>query len=64
VSLSARREAQVTAQLESNLQLLGATGVEDKLQEGVPETIRALLAARIRVWCASLFWLSLARGRR
>ena len=29
---------------------MGATGVEDKLQEGVPDAIRTLLAARIRVW--------------
>lgn len=33
------------AQLEMNLTLLGATGIEDRLQEGVPETIVALRAA-------------------
>lgn len=31
--------------LERNLTLLGATGIEDRLQEGVPETIEALRAA-------------------
>lgn len=38
------------AALESGLQLLGATGIEDRLQEGVPETIAALMAAGIIVW--------------
>lgn len=33
--------------LERNLTLLGATGIEDRLQEGVPETISALRAAGI-----------------
>lgn len=36
--------------IEQGLTLLGATGVEDRLQEGVPETIDALLLANIRVW--------------
>lgn len=30
--------------------LLGVTGIEDKLQEGVPETIKQLRDANIRVW--------------
>ena len=29
---------------------VGATGIEDKLQEGVPETIAALRQAGINVW--------------
>lgn len=36
--------------IENNLILLGATAIEDKLQEGVPETIAALLEAKIKVW--------------
>lgn len=36
--------------LECNLTLLGATGIEDRLQEGVPETLSALIAAGIVVW--------------
>nr|CAG4646034.1 EOG090X00X3 [Macrothrix elegans] len=36
--------------IENNLILLGATAIEDKLQEGVPETIGALLDADIRMW--------------
>ena len=29
---------------------LGATAIEDKLQDGVPDTIADLLKANIRVW--------------
>ena len=36
--------------IETNLVLLGATAIEDKLQDGVPETIEALLEADIRMW--------------
>lgn len=35
---------------ECSLNLLGATGIEDKLQEGVPETIESLREAGIKVW--------------
>uniref|UniRef100_A0A3Q1ARH9 Phospholipid-transporting ATPase n=1 Tax=Amphiprion ocellaris TaxID=80972 RepID=A0A3Q1ARH9_AMPOC len=37
-------------QLETNLSLLGATGIEDRLQENVPDTIMALREAGIQVW--------------
>ncbi|XP_051772106.1 probable phospholipid-transporting ATPase VD isoform X1 [Ctenopharyngodon idella] len=36
--------------LETNLTLLGATGIVDRLQEEVPETIEALQEAKIKVW--------------
>lgn len=36
--------------LERNLTLLGATGIEDRLQESVPETIASLLSAGIVIW--------------
>uniref|UniRef100_H2ZKF6 Phospholipid-transporting ATPase n=1 Tax=Ciona savignyi TaxID=51511 RepID=H2ZKF6_CIOSA len=36
--------------MEDNLELLGATGIEDRLQDGVPETIEALRQAGIQVW--------------
>ncbi|XP_053476880.1 probable phospholipid-transporting ATPase VD isoform X5 [Ictalurus furcatus] len=36
--------------LETNLTLLGATGIVDRLQEDVPETIEALQKAGIKVW--------------
>ncbi|XP_066998273.2 phospholipid-transporting ATPase VD [Anabrus simplex] len=38
------------ARLETNLTLIGATGIEDRLQDGVPETIAALISAGIVVW--------------
>ncbi|XP_051870560.1 LOW QUALITY PROTEIN: phospholipid-transporting ATPase VB-like [Pristis pectinata] len=37
-------------QLETNLKLLGATGIEDRLQDGVPDTIEALREAGILTW--------------
>lgn len=36
--------------IEKNFVLLGATAIEDKLQEGVPETIADLAAANIKIW--------------
>ncbi|XP_017105584.2 phospholipid-transporting ATPase VD isoform X1 [Drosophila bipectinata] len=45
-----RRLRDSFAKLESNLTLLGATGIEDRLQDGVPETIASLLAAGVSVW--------------
>ncbi|XP_077642884.1 phospholipid-transporting ATPase VB [Lonchura striata] len=40
-----------TAQhLETKLTLLGATGIEDRLQDGVPDTIVSLREAGIKVW--------------
>ena len=35
---------------ETNLSYVGATAIEDKLQNGVPETIDILLKAKIKVW--------------
>ena len=43
--------AALMAALETDLELLGATAIEDKLQDGVPETIATFLAAGIKV-CA------------
>ena len=37
-------------QIERDLKLIGATGIEDKLQDGVPQTIEDLLSAGINVW--------------
>ncbi|XP_041929977.1 phospholipid-transporting ATPase VB isoform X1 [Alosa sapidissima] len=37
-------------QLETSLTLIGATGIEDRLQENVPETIEALREAGMQVW--------------
>ena len=41
---------EVYNQIEKNLILLGATIVEDKLQDLVPETIRDLRLAKVKVW--------------
>lgn len=41
---------QTAALIECDLTLLGATGIEDKLQDGVPEAIEALRQAGIKVW--------------
>ncbi|XP_056299898.1 phospholipid-transporting ATPase ID isoform X2 [Pseudoliparis swirei] len=47
------REDRVAAayeQIEQDMMLLGATAIEDKLQEGVPETIAVLSLANIKIW--------------
>ncbi|KAG7647547.1 putative P-type phospholipid transporter [Arabidopsis thaliana] len=52
-SVSADREAlidEVTEKIEKNLVLLGATAVEDKLQNGVPDCINKLAQAGIKIW--------------
>ncbi|XP_055492870.1 phospholipid-transporting ATPase IA isoform X2 [Leucoraja erinacea] len=36
--------------IEKNLQLLGATAIEDRLQDKVPETIETLSKADIKIW--------------
>ncbi|XP_044541284.1 phospholipid-transporting ATPase IK [Gracilinanus agilis] len=36
--------------MEMDLKLLGATAIEDKLQDGVPETIHLLKKGNIKVW--------------
>ncbi|XP_040460796.1 phospholipid-transporting ATPase VB [Falco naumanni] len=41
---------ETTQHLETKLTLLGATGIEDRLQDGVPDTIAALREAGIQVW--------------
>ncbi|CAK1544710.1 unnamed protein product [Leptosia nina] len=45
-----KRIRESLARLESALTLVGATGVEDRLQEDVPRTVRALLDAGVVVW--------------
>jgi len=35
---------------EKDLELIGCTAIEDKLQDGVPETIATLMDAGIRIW--------------
>jgi phospholipid-translocating P-type ATPase (flippase) len=46
----AERVAAVGEELEWDLELIGTTAIEDKLQEGVPRTIELLIAAGVKVW--------------
>ncbi|KAG6864192.1 hypothetical protein C0991_011668 [Blastosporella zonata] len=51
-----KRDEQIEAvsdELEHDLRLLGATAIEDRLQEGVPEAIEDLKRAGIKVWVAT-----------
>ncbi|XP_054959272.2 phospholipid-transporting ATPase IK isoform X3 [Pan paniscus] len=41
---------QVYNEMEQNLRLLGATAIEDRLQDGVPETIKCLKKSNIKIW--------------
>ena len=36
--------------IEKDMELLGATAIEDKLQEGVPDAIASLAEAGIKIW--------------
>ncbi|OQN97524.1 hypothetical protein B0A48_16677 [Cryoendolithus antarcticus] len=44
------RIEEVAEMLEQDMVLLGASAIEDKLQEGVPETIEKLRRANIKIW--------------
>ncbi|KAI6045617.1 hypothetical protein EDC04DRAFT_2865155 [Pisolithus marmoratus] len=50
------RESKIEAvcdEIEQELRLLGATAIEDRLQDGVPETIADLKLAGIKIWVAT-----------
>uniref|UniRef100_A0A8C3FXS4 Phospholipid-transporting ATPase n=1 Tax=Chrysemys picta bellii TaxID=8478 RepID=A0A8C3FXS4_CHRPI len=51
-SLDSRNEHLAAAyeEIEKDMMLLGATAIEDKLQEGVTETIASLSLANIKIW--------------
>ena len=55
VALEGREEKieTVSDEIERDLRLLGATAIEDRLQDGVPETIADLKAAGIKIWVAT-----------
>ncbi|KAJ2929330.1 hypothetical protein H1R20_g7765, partial [Candolleomyces eurysporus] len=55
VSLDDREEKieAISSELEQDLRLLGATAIEDRLQDGVPETIADLKKAGIKIWVAT-----------
>ncbi|KAK8964577.1 Phospholipid-transporting ATPase 1 [Platanthera guangdongensis] len=40
----------VALNIENNISILGASGIEDKLQQGVPEAIESLRQAGMKVW--------------
>lgn len=40
----------VYEEIEQGMILIGATAIEDKLQDGVPETIANLALAGIKIW--------------
>jgi phospholipid-translocating ATPase len=42
--------SEIYEQIETNLTLLGATAIEDKLQDGVPQCIERLSQAGIKIW--------------
>ncbi|KFO55374.1 putative phospholipid-transporting ATPase ID, partial [Corvus brachyrhynchos] len=42
--------ARLYDEVEHDMMLLGATAIEDKLQQGVPETIAILTLANIKIW--------------
>jgi phospholipid-transporting ATPase len=42
--------SQLASDLEHDLEFIGCSGIEDRLQEGVPSTIESLMSAGIRVW--------------
>ncbi|KGL84223.1 putative phospholipid-transporting ATPase ID, partial [Tinamus guttatus] len=44
------RLARLYDEVERDMLLLGATAIEDKLQQGVPETIAILTLANIKIW--------------
>jgi magnesium-transporting ATPase (P-type) len=66
-SLEGREEAiaAVAAEVERGLELVGVTAIEDKLQRGVPQAIKMLIAAGIKVWTRLSQWelsVCFARG--
>ena len=66
VTLDSNREERIAAisdEIEQNLLLLGATAIEDRLQDGVRETIADLKAAGINVWMATGDKLETAIGK-
>ena len=41
---------EISEDIEKKLFLLGATAIEDKLQDGVPDSIDTLASANIKIW--------------
>lgn len=45
-----KRLEEVAEEFESDMELIGATAIEDKIQEGVPETIADLMEGGLKFW--------------
>lgn len=41
---------EVYEEIEANMVMIGATAIEDKLQDGVPDAIANLALAGIKIW--------------
>jgi phospholipid-translocating ATPase len=52
VSITNRDEKldEIYEEMETDMKLVGATAIEDKLQDGVPQTIANLSLAGIKIW--------------
>ena len=52
IALENREEqlSEVYEEIEVGMSLIGATAIEDKLQDGVPEAIANLARAGIKIW--------------
>ena len=42
--------AEINERIENNLELIGSTAIEDKLQDGVPDAIKYIREAGIKLW--------------
>lgn len=47
---SDEHKTQVYEEIESQMELVGATAVEDRLQDQVPDTLESLRLAGIKIW--------------
>ncbi len=55
ISLSTEKDkekqlSKLFEEIESDFEYIGCSAIEDKLQDGVPETIETLMNANIRIW--------------
>jgi len=57
-----RKLEDVAEEIEKSLNILGATAIEDKLQDGVPETIEKIRFAGIKLWVLTGDKLETARN--
>ena len=55
INFRAKFVREVYTGMEQELHLIGVTGIEDRLQEQVVQTIRDLRVARIKVWIIYLY---------